>query len=307
MLQYYCMVLSSIDVISMSVVLFLGALVLFSAVAVKKETTVKRYYNGRLVDSRTYESSIFDNLSLPSPNWYRSLQMYIFCIHCIAVALTLIGLPKYWNEVYMSVPDYPKIFVISIFLILGNLLLSFCNMITARWSFPLSLIITIYRILLAAFAFLRSGSFRIFDRSFIQHLLLEPEGKVIFSRTFSRETLDRISLAFIILWAVLILLSLILPFQPKKRNISITDVPRKYFTMLLTMDSKSDDAQSFIIGFNIFLLAPLVIVSIIGLNATKTDIGGLVRPAHLMWKYLLIVSAAIFGKNLIFYFSIFFR
>ncbi len=299
-MQYYCLVLASIDVVSFLILVILGFLVLFGSLTTKKYTTVNTYYNGRLVDSKTYQNSIWDNFSVPSPDPFRSLLMYVFIVHILATIVILFFLPKYWNPVYGSIPGWKTVFGISIILILLNLLLSFSNMITARWSFPLSLTVVIFRILLVIFTF--PGSIRINNRSFIQTFLNHPGGAVLFSGHISKNILDAVCLIFVIVWFILLLACLILPTDPKRYELSDSDVPRKYFTMLINTKAQNDNAQAAVIGISIFVILPLLIASVIILFVIKSPAGNLMTPARLLWKYLLIISAVILAKNIFLFF-----
>ena len=299
-LQYYCLLLASLDVVSIIILAILGMLVLFSAMTTKKYTTVNTYYNGKLVDTKTYQNSIFDNFSIPSPNPFRSLVTYVFVVHILAAVVILFFLPKYWIPAYESIPDWKTIFGISIILILLNLLLSFSNMITARWSFPLSLAVVIFRILLMIFTI--PGAIRINNRSFIQAILNHPGGIVLFSGKISKGILDTLCLILIIFWVILLLACLILPTDPKRYKLSDTDIPRKYFTMLTNVKARNKDAQAAVIGINIFVILPLLIASVIILFVIKSPAYRLMTPLRLLWMYLFVISAVILVKNIFLFF-----
>lgn len=299
-LQYYCFILASMDVVSIIILVILGMMALFGAMTTKKYTTVNTYYNGRLVDSKTYQGSVWDNFSVPSPDPFRSLLTYTFVVHILAATVILFFLPKYWIPAYGSVPDWKTVFGISIILILLNLLLSFCNMITARWSFPLSLTVVIFRILLMILT--SPIAFRINNRAFFQSYLAHPGGMVLFSRQISKGAMDVICLIFIIFWFVLLSACLILPTDPKRYKLSDSDVARKYFTMLTNTKGRNDDAQTAVIGFNLFVIIPLLIASVIILFVVKSPAFRLMTPIRLMWQYIFIISAVILVKNIFLFF-----
>ncbi len=288
------------DVVSIVILVVFGLMVLIGALTSEKYTTVNTYYNGRLIDSKTYKGSVWDDLSVPSPDPFCSLLKYTFVVHILAAVIILFFLPKYWIPVYNSIPDWKTVFGISIILILLNLLLSFCNMITARWSFPLSLTVVIFRILLMIFT--SPISFRINNRAFIQSYLAHPGGIVLFSQQISKGTMQVICLIFIIFWFVLLLANLILPTDPKRYNLEDSDVPRKYFTMLTNLNSPNHSAQSNVIGFNFLVIIPLLIASVIILFVIKSPKFRLMTPIRLMWQYIFIISAVILVKNIILFF-----
>ncbi len=301
-MQYYCFVLASMDVVSIIILVIFCMMFLFSAMTTKSYTTVNKYYNGKLVDSRTYQNSILDNISVPSPNPFRSLLTYVFVVHILAAVVILFFLPKYWIPAYESIPDWKTVFGISIILILLNLLLSFSNMITARWSFPLSLTVVIFRIFLMILT--SPIAFRINNRAFFHSYLTHPGGLVLFSRQVSKGAMDIICLIFIILWFVLLLACLILPTDPQRYNLSDSDVARKYFTMLANTKGRNNDAQTAVIGINLFVIIPLLIASVIILFVVKSPGFRLMTPIRLMWLHLFIISAVILVKNIFLFFRI---